>query len=39
MRFCEYIYSYDAPGQTYYPLTDIQGTVWGYAASSILVAK
>lgn len=33
MRFCEYIYSYDALGQTYYPLTDIQGTVWGYVDS------
>ena len=27
-------YSYDALGQTYYPLTDIQGTVWGYADSA-----
>ena len=34
MRFCEYIYSYDALGQTYYPLTDIQGTVWGYVDSA-----
>ena len=40
MRFCEYIYSYDALGQTYYPLTDIQGTVWGYAdASNNVVAR
>ena len=34
MRFCEYIYSYDALGQTYYPLTDVQGTVWGYVDSA-----